>query len=80
MSNNVLIRLNSDGVRELLKSPEMMSACREQAETALSRLGDGYAISEYTGANRVNVSVYTASREAMQENLDSNTILCALGG
>lgn len=77
---NVRIELNSDGVKELLRSPEIMAVCREQADRALGNLGDGYEIDEYTGPNRVNVQITAVSAEAQKENLDNNTILRSLGG
>lgn len=78
--DNLRIELNSDGVRELLRSPEIMAACREQADRALGSLGDGYEVDEYTGPNRVNVQISAVSAEAKRENLENNTILMALGG
>jgi hypothetical protein len=53
--------------------------CREYAEEIQSRAGDDYDISEYVGQTRVNVSVYAATKEAMQECYDDNTLLKALG-
>ena len=70
--------LNSAGVQELLKSPEMAAICKEYADTAVSRLGDGYGVSVYTGKNRVNVSIYANTYDAIKENLNDNTILRAL--
>jgi hypothetical protein len=77
MANN--FELNYDGVGELLRSDEMMAVCREYAEEIQSRAGDDYDISEYVGQTRVNVSVYAATKEAMQECYDDNTLLKALG-
>lgn len=74
------LELNSDGVRELLKSAEILSACREAADGVISRAGPGYQTDAYTGANRVNVSIYTEDPEVIQDNLDNNTLLKALGG
>lgn len=36
--------LNSEGIREMLRSKEMQSICEEYASAALNRLGDGYAM------------------------------------
>ena len=70
--------LNSEGVRALLRSREMMDVCASYANAAAGRLGEGYAVSTYTGKNRVNASIYTETIEAARENLESNTILKAL--
>lgn len=77
---NVTIRLNREGVRQLLKSNEMQRICEEHANKALGRLGEGYMVSSVTGKNRVNASIYAESDEAKRENLENNTILKALRG
>ena len=78
--SKVRIKLNSQGVRELLKSQEMMNACSLIAEKAYSRLGDGYSLKRHVGLNRVNVSIGTESAKSVKENYENNTILKALGG
>lgn len=75
---NVRIELNSGGIRELLRSKEMLSICEEHANKALNKLGNGYEVTTHTGKNRVNVSIGTESYEAMRENMENNTILKAL--
>jgi hypothetical protein len=75
---NVKIVLNREGVRSLLRSEEMMSICENQANAAVNRLGSGYEVSTYVGRNRVNASITAVTSEAMQENLENNTILKAL--
>lgn len=77
---NVKIELNRDGVRDLLRSQEMMEICEEHASNVLGRLGPGYTVSSMTGKNRVNASVFAESYQAKRENLESNTILKALRG
>ena len=76
--SNLRIELNSDGVRELLKSPEMMAVCRELANGIANRAGDGFELSEYTGRNRVNVSVHAETKEAMQACLKDNVLVKAV--
>ena len=78
--SNLKIILNTQGVRELLKSEEMMSICKEHAETVRKKCGDGYIASSYAGTNRVNASVTAETFEAKQDNLQNNTILKAVGG
>lgn len=72
--------LNRQGVRELMKSKEMMDICSEYANNALARLGDGYEVNTYSGENRINAEVYAQSFAAKRENLKSNTILKAVFG
>lgn len=76
----VKFELNWQGVRELMKSKEMMDICSEYANNALARLGDGYEVNTYSGENRVNAEVYAQSFAAKRENLKSNTILKAVFG
>ena len=68
MSKNVEIKLVSEGVRELLKSSDMMAVCREEAERIADQYGGDAEISEYVGSNRVNVSVCAPFSEASQDN------------
>jgi hypothetical protein len=42
------------------------------ASQVAERAGDGYDV--YIGINRANVSVRTATEEAMADNLDHNTL------
>lgn len=77
---NVKIELNREGVREMLRSQDMMSICESHANNALGRLGPGYTVTTMTGKNRVNASVIAESYEAKRENLEGNTILKALRG
>lgn len=75
---NVRIELNSSGVRELLRSGEMMAICKEHADKALSNLGEGYEVTTHTGSNRVNAEVAAVSYEAKLDNSRNNTILKAI--
>lgn len=77
---NITIKLNSEGVRELLRSAEVMAECRSHADEMGATLGEGYEVSEYIGTNRVNVSVTAVSQSAKQDNLDNNSLLKAVGG
>lgn len=76
---NVVVELNPEGVRQLLRSPEMMSICSSQAQAIAARAGAGYEVSTYTGRNRVNASVHAATRKARRDNMKNNTLLKALG-
>lgn len=80
MANKVKFQLNRAGVRELMKSPEMMEICRNYAESAVNRLGDGYETSTYVGKNRVNAEVKAVTYQAAADNLRNNSILKAVQG
>ena len=64
MSNRVKFQLNSEGVRQLLTSPEMKAVCKEYADRAANSLGAGYEVSTHTGPRRVNAEVAAVSRRA----------------
>lgn len=68
MANNVRIELNSEGVRELLRSPEILSACMEAANGVRSNYGGETELSPYVGENRCNVSVIASYDEASEDN------------
>lgn len=79
MAKKVRIELNSEGVRELLKSAEIMAVCRGHADRIAGRAGDGYEVTTYTGKTRVNASVHAATDKAYRDNLKNNTLLKAVG-
>lgn len=76
----VKFELNREGVRELLRSKEMMDVCQEYANNALGKLGDGYEVTTHTGSNRVNAQVAAVTYAAKKENLSDNTIIKAVFG
>ena len=80
MSEKVKVVLNRAGVRDLLRSDWIMGICQDEASAMAQRAGTGYSTSQYTGQNRVNVSVYPKSESAYRKNMKSNTLLKAMGG
>ena len=76
----VRFELNREGVRELLRSKEMMDVCQEYANNALGKLGDGYEVTTHTGTNRVNAQVAAVTYAAKKENLSDNTLIKAVFG
>lgn len=78
--SNLRVKLNSSGVRELLRSPEAKAICEKYANDACQRLGEGHVVSTHTGPSRVNASVYAQSSKAKRDNMNNNTLLKALRG
>lgn len=76
--SKVTIKLNSAGVRKLLRSDEMKAGLNKLAFSAQSRLGDGYEASYYTAKTRAMAKVTAVSPEAIRENEQTNSILKAL--
>ena len=79
MANRVKIELNRAGVRELMRSQEMMDVCEGYANRAAGMLGEGYEVSTHVGTNRVNASVAAITYAAKKDNLKNNSILKAIG-
>lgn len=75
----VQIILNRAGVGELLHEVGA-TACAELAQQIAASCGEGYESDVYNAGSRTVASVYTATKEAMQDNLENNTILRAAGG
>lgn len=76
----VKFELNRAGVRELLRSKEMMDICSEYANNAVGRLGNGYEVTTHTGVNRVNAEVSAETFAAKRDNLKNNSIIKAVFG
>ena len=74
------IELNSAGVRELLRSPEMESGLAELAAEIAAKAGSGYESDTKMMGTRVIASASAATEAAMKDNLANNTLLRALGG
>ena len=68
MADKVRIELNSAGVRELLRSDEMMSVCMNAAEQIRSNYGGDAELNGYVGQNRVNVSIIAPYDQASENN------------
>lgn len=75
------IKLNRKGVRELLKSAEIMDECVRIAQGKANEAGSGYeADSGYVGKTRASAIVYPSSAKARQDNYHNNTLLKTFGG
>lgn len=77
--SNVIFKLNQAGVRELLKSSEAQSICREHAARIQSSAGENYEISDRNYPERSGVAVRPANAEGYYDNLRNNTLLKAVG-
>lgn len=75
MSSKFKFELDRAGVRELLRSGEVMTMLEDTAASRMGSLGEGYAMNSMVGTNRCNVRVIAVSAEAVRENLENNTLL-----
>lgn len=76
--SNFKFELNREGVRELMQGEAMMQICKGHADSALSKLGDGYTVTTHVGKTRVNASVGAQTYAARKENSENNSILKAV--
>ena len=77
--SKLTVKLNSQGVRELLKSQAIADACREQADAVARRAGEGYSVEQRDYPERTGYVVSAETDEARSDNLKNNTLLKALG-
>lgn len=77
--DKVKIKLNSSGIRQLLKSEEMGQMLKQQAEQVRARCGNGYSTDLYQASSRVIAGVFAETAESAKQNSRENTLLKALG-
>ena len=78
--SKVKIKLNSAGVRQLLKSAPITGACENEARKIQQRAGEGFEVESRNYPERTGVAVVAATSEAIQKNYKDNTLLKAMGG
>lgn len=77
--SKIKIELNKDGVRDLLKDPEISEVCREYCNGIAAKAGDGYVVEDRTYPERNGYAVYPSTPDANRDNLKNNTLLKARG-
>lgn len=73
--------LNRAGVRQLMKSQEALSVCKQHADSTCSALGgvaSGYTVTTRVGKTRANAEVAAFTKDAIRDCYENNTILKAL--
>ena len=75
----IKVELNHEAVGEMLKSSEMQELIKSYADEIAKKAGEGYASDTYNAGSRVIASAYTETEEAMEDNLENNTLLKAMG-
>lgn len=81
LKTGVLV-INGKGLEGVLKSDEVQSALDRVAEEVQSHCGDGYEVGSAEDKvlkTRAIATVYPATPEAKQDNLNNNTLLKAAG-
>lgn len=72
------LELNSEGIREMLRSEEMKQICKEHTDKAAEALGDGYESEGYTGKNRVNARLNAVTWKAFNGDKKDNRMIKAV--
>ena len=75
----IKVELNHEAVGEMLKSSEMQELIKSYADEIAKKAGEGYASDTYNAGSRVIASAYTETEEAMEDNLENDTLLKAMG-
>ena len=73
--SNVQVKLNKAGVRELLRSGEVMDMLKSEAVERAGVAGTGYTVNTFVGRNRCNAEIVAETYEARRDNLKNNTLL-----
>lgn len=76
--SNLKFELNSEGVKELLRSDEMEEVLTSYAEEIKARVGEEYSTDCVNLSSRKVASVYTEDKQAINENFDNNTLWRAM--
>ncbi len=72
--SKITVKLNRNGVRQLLKSHEMKIAVGDIAQNIAARAGEGYESDIKYMGTRVIASAYTADERAMKDNKKNDTL------
>lgn len=72
------LKVNYKQVGALLRGPETEQMVRSYAEDIRGRAGDGYGSDARKLSTRWISTVYTASKETAQDNMEHNTLLKAM--
>lgn len=72
------VRINRKGVRELLRSREVLSDLERRANAIAAAAGEGMEVDSEIGRNRARASVRTATREAVLAEAQQRALTRAL--
>ncbi len=72
------IELHRDGIRDLLKSPEVRQDLERRGWAIAAAAGEGYEIESTVGPNRARVEIRTATTDARITEATNHTLIGAL--
>lgn len=76
---NVEVKINLQGINEVMRSPEIAAAISAAGEAVASAAGDGYGTRSGAWDYIAYCNVFPDSKEAAKENYEENTIVKAAG-
>lgn len=76
--SKVTVKLNSAGVREMLKSAGAAAECMSYAQQVAMACGTGYKAESRSYPERTGAAVYADTPQAKRDNLKNNTLLRAI--
>ena len=72
------VKLNSQGVRDVLRSPAVMAELRRRGNKIAAAAGSGFEVEQYVGRNRARVTVRTATWPARGREARDHILIRAL--
>jgi hypothetical protein len=72
------IKLNNKGIRDLLRSKEMVADLNQRAGRIAQAAGDGHSYEATAGRTRALASVWTTSAEAMRAEATERNLTRAI--
>jgi hypothetical protein len=75
----IKIKLNRAGIRELLRSPGVQADLRRRGNAVASAAGPGHRVDSEVGRNRARCEVVTESFEAMAREARDRNLTRAFG-
>ena len=79
MAGPMILRLNSAGMREMLKSAGVLADVTARAQRVAQAAGPGMQASSITGKTRARASVITATTEARYNEASGKALTRAFG-
>lgn len=74
MATSIRIKLNHEGIQELLNGPELSQMCADAAQQVKDAAGDGFEVGEERHGSRVWYTVYTDTYEACEAEAEEHAL------
>ena len=79
MAKKVEFKLDINGLRELMKGPEMQAVLDEAGAAVASAAGGDYGYRTHVANYVAITNIFPESKEAAHDNYENNTLIKALG-